>query len=215
MVLSNTFTMHVAKSLLIVCMAALGANSLIAQTAADSDLQSKAREQLRQKMAELDGQQPRSSGNAAPATKPAEPSFQPVPAKFAAPAEPVKRSAPLALPPPTTVIVPSRPVPAAVPVGGLSPEAEAKVREALHQTTAEMDERQKAAAVEVAHEKAVKHPGVEQITSKKTPEAPMVMPAAAPGSKEQRLADLLQLYKTDKITPVEYHEQRAKILAEH
>ncbi|MCL5095927.1 MAG: hypothetical protein M1608_00025 [Candidatus Omnitrophica bacterium] len=33
-------------------------------------------------------------------------------------------------------------------------------------------------------------------------------------SKEKRLADLLELYKADKITPHEYHQQRAKILAE-
>ena len=32
--------------------------------------------------------------------------------------------------------------------------------------------------------------------------------------KEQRLKELLQLYLTDKITPREYHQQRAKILAE-
>jgi membrane protein involved in colicin uptake len=33
-------------------------------------------------------------------------------------------------------------------------------------------------------------------------------------SKQQRLADLLEDYKQDKITPSEYHEKRAKILAE-
>jgi len=32
--------------------------------------------------------------------------------------------------------------------------------------------------------------------------------------KDQRLKELLQLYLTDKITPREYHQQRAKILAE-
>ena len=34
------------------------------------------------------------------------------------------------------------------------------------------------------------------------------------GSKEQRLAALLQQYKADQISPQEYHEQRAKIIAE-
>ncbi|HEX4644698.1 MAG TPA: hypothetical protein VH598_03745 [Verrucomicrobiae bacterium] len=33
------------------------------------------------------------------------------------------------------------------------------------------------------------------------------------GSKEQRLDDLLRLYKADQITPLEYHVQRAKIIA--
>ncbi len=36
----------------------------------------------------------------------------------------------------------------------------------------------------------------------------------APGSKEQRLADLLEMYKSDQISPAEYHNQRAKIMAE-
>jgi hypothetical protein len=44
------------------------------------------------------------------------------------------------------------------------------------------------------------------------PSTPPVIPTA--GSKEQRLAELLRLYKSDQITPTEYHEQRAKIIAE-
>jgi hypothetical protein len=43
------------------------------------------------------------------------------------------------------------------------------------------------------------------------------MPSAAamiPGSKEQKLYDLLQQYKADKITPSEYHQRRAQIIAE-
>jgi len=39
-------------------------------------------------------------------------------------------------------------------------------------------------------------------------------PAALSGSKEQRLQQLLQQYKSDQITPQQYHEQRAKIIAE-
>jgi hypothetical protein len=34
------------------------------------------------------------------------------------------------------------------------------------------------------------------------------------GDKQQRLDDLLTQYKADQITPQQYHEQRAKILAE-
>lgn len=34
------------------------------------------------------------------------------------------------------------------------------------------------------------------------------------GSKEQRLQQLLQQYKADQITPEQYHQQRAKIIAE-
>ena len=39
------------------------------------------------------------------------------------------------------------------------------------------------------------------------------LPAGAT-TKQQRLADLLDQYKADKITPAEYHTQRAKILSE-
>jgi hypothetical protein len=41
-----------------------------------------------------------------------------------------------------------------------------------------------------------------------------VVAMPAPGSKEARLADLLNDYKTDKITPAEYQQRRAKILSE-
>ena len=37
---------------------------------------------------------------------------------------------------------------------------------------------------------------------------------AGPKTKQQRLAELADQYKTDKITPAEYYAQRAKILAE-
>ena len=45
---------------------------------------------------------------------------------------------------------------------------------------------------------------------------PGVTPAPAPAmtSKQARLADLLNKYKMDQITPQEYFDQKAKILAE-
>ena len=39
-------------------------------------------------------------------------------------------------------------------------------------------------------------------------------PPAVSATKQQRLDELLLKYRTDQITPEEYHEQRAKILAE-
>jgi hypothetical protein len=39
-------------------------------------------------------------------------------------------------------------------------------------------------------------------------------PSALAADKEQRLQELLRKYKADQITPEEYHQQRAKILAE-
>lgn len=47
--------------------------------------------------------------------------------------------------------------------------------------------------------------------------APAIMmapPLPISATKEERLETLLQLYKADRITPMEYHERRAKILAE-
>jgi hypothetical protein len=47
----------------------------------------------------------------------------------------------------------------------------------------------------------------------KLPPLPTPQPAVS-ASKELRLEELLQLYRSDKITPEQYHERRAKILAE-
>jgi hypothetical protein len=44
--------------------------------------------------------------------------------------------------------------------------------------------------------------------------APVAAPTPAMISKQQRLADLLSKYKMDQITPQEYFQQKAKILAE-
>jgi hypothetical protein len=44
------------------------------------------------------------------------------------------------------------------------------------------------------------------------PQAPVVAPG--PMSKERRLADLLRRYEADEITPLQYHTERAKIVAE-
>lgn len=42
----------------------------------------------------------------------------------------------------------------------------------------------------------------------------MPSPSAGPKTKQERLMELLQLYQADKISPAEYHDRRAKILAE-
>lgn len=44
---------------------------------------------------------------------------------------------------------------------------------------------------------------------------PLAVPASpVPATKEQQLAELLQRYKADEITPQEYHAERARILAQ-
>jgi hypothetical protein len=40
------------------------------------------------------------------------------------------------------------------------------------------------------------------------------VPTKLPKSKQQRLDELLEAYKKDQLSPSQYHEQRAKILAE-
>jgi hypothetical protein len=44
--------------------------------------------------------------------------------------------------------------------------------------------------------------------------APTTAARSGPKTKEERLADLLESYKNDNISPLEYHQQRAKILTE-
>ena len=292
--------MQIPKSLLIICMAALGVSSIHAQRP-DSDLQTKAREQLRQKMAELQNQPP-ANADAAPASpkpprKVEAPAVQPV---AAAPAQPPVSEAPKAAPAAAT--------PATPPViyNRLDSSVEAKAREALRQKIAESGAEEKhmmpaekqpaktemakepakvekpdqvnaaktkaeqaelRAAARAAHEKDIAEAKAEAQTraaaakqqkidaaneakrmkveakaaaqAEKTKPQQVVFspvaeskekpvhsantvtvapaattPAPAPNSKAARLADLLQQYKTDKITPTTYHAERAKIMAE-
>ena len=46
------------------------------------------------------------------------------------------------------------------------------------------------------------------------PALPPVVPAASPAGKTERLMELLDAYKQSLLTPAEYHQRRAKILAE-
>jgi hypothetical protein len=53
------------------------------------------------------------------------------------------------------------------------------------------------------------------MTFSPTPFANIPGPASPlSGAKQERLAELLQRYKMDAITPLDYHTQRAKIIAE-
>jgi len=46
------------------------------------------------------------------------------------------------------------------------------------------------------------------------PKAPEPVPLPITGVKQQRLMQLLEAYKKDQLTPAQYHQERAKILAE-
>jgi hypothetical protein len=61
-----------------------------------------------------------------------------------------------------------------------------------------------------------KKPGKKSVTEQVLESFPPLQPPppAISAAKRQRLDDLLARYKADQITPEQYHEQRAKILAE-
>jgi hypothetical protein len=69
---------------------------------------------------------------------------------------------------------------------------------------------QPAEAKKVAPEKVF--PSASPATATASASAPP--PSGVSPDKEQRLYQLLQDYKADKLTPFEYHTQRAKILSE-
>ena len=84
-------------------------------------------------------------------------------------------------------------------------QAEAQVKERK-----EAEARQKPAKTAAAQTSPT--PNVEK-------KSPTLKPIEAPplpisADKEQRLKELLQKYKTDELSPEQYHQQRAKILAE-
>ena len=176
--------------------------------AQETDSQAKAREALRRKIAELNAQ-PEAAAPAAPVPP-------------AAPAAPV-----VVIPPPPPVVVAPVAAPATVAVTTAAPmddAATARAREALRQKMMEMDA-QSGAAVAAAPgvtftPTPVVAPGATTATGMTAATAaagykPIAVPASPlTGTKEARLAALLQQYKADLITPEQYHTQRAAIIAE-
>jgi hypothetical protein len=226
--------MQIPKPLLLLTAAVLSFAASSQAQRADSDLQTKAREQLREKMVELDSQQQVAPAAAAPAPKPAK-TAAPTKTK-APPAAPAKTIAPAAAavpaaaatvppvviapaPPPKPAPAPAKTATVAPATHGFedlpnsdNPDAQAKAEAAMHQTMTELD---------AAHNPSASAPAKSTApvnTAKAAPAAasapkPTAPPTLQPGSKEAKLAELLVLYKADKITPQQYHEQRAKILA--
>lgn len=231
--------MQIPKSLLIICMAALGVSSLHAQRT-DSDVQAKAREQLRQKLSDSQVQpSPAPAPEVAPAVV--------VPVQEAAP-QPAVEIKPVAAVAPVAV-VPVKDSGEPVPVySALEPDQDAKAREALRQKIQELKAQDKpvtpaAVVIEPAQPKVVAKPKTEakpevaaQPKKTKTTQVAVAEPkktkvsktanndpsfvvqevvvAPVPNSKDAKLADLLQQYKSEKISPTEYHIQRAKILSQ-
>jgi hypothetical protein len=192
-----------------------GTPVLITPQPVDSASITRAREALRQKMAELQAQ----GGQAVP---------QPV-VTAPPPAQTVITAPVITSPPVTQPVAPPaivQPVvPAVQPAAQASvaaprpsdPESIAKARQAVDAQMKELTAQEAAQASLVglspgagqkAHDESV---ALRVLRSFPPLQAP---PSSVSAAKQQRLNDLLYKYKADQITPEQYHQQRAKILAE-
>jgi hypothetical protein len=167
------------------------------------DAQAKAEEALRRKMAELE----QGSQASAPPAK-----VEPIVATAPTPAVPQPTPAPVAQPMPVAAQPPANPEPAPAMSAPAAPAPESAP---MASTPAASEAAPTPAAPAATAEVPAKPVEVKAVTSTPAP-APEASPApsASAISKEQRLADLLEQYKADKITPYQYHTERAKILAE-
>jgi hypothetical protein len=192
---------------------------------------------LRQKMEELNAQ-------AAPAPAPAPvapvaPAPAAPPAAVVKPVQPKPAPAPVVIAPTVVVPVPTEPVAAPAPAAPVKPKA---TDSRFSEVPVESDEAQAARMREVLRQKiaaekaaiAVARPTpapapAPTVSAPAKPAAVVQKPGVVPpvatsieaapasplsGSKQERLAALLQLYKADTITPQQYHTQRAAIIAE-
>ena len=203
--------MNMPKTFLVASALTLGFLTQFA-VAKDTEEDMKLREALRERMAEV-GTAPAAPVAPAPPAAPAQVTAPELPA----PPVVAPVAAPVAKP------TSSAPVPSylTAPVGQDDPET-ARMRDALRariEQEGPLPEPVVAvapapapsvAAPTVATWPPVTRPAVEP--SGYVPLEAPAMPIA--GTKEQRLQQLLQQYKADQITPKEYHEQRARIIAE-
>jgi hypothetical protein len=96
-----------------------------------------------------------------------------------------------------------------------NPETLAKAQAALEQKMKELD-----AQPPVVTAAPGPAPAQTPTTKPKTLKGPLAFPPlqgpppAVAADKGQRLQELLRKYRADQVTPEEYHQQRAKILAE-
>ena len=222
--------MHTQKFLAMISTAALiGAGSLQAQSSRlTPDMEEKAREQTRQAIANLNGQS--AAQNPPPSVSPGN---QAVPAPMAWQVQ--------SAPAPQGGLSPEMEMKVRAALHQAQADLDAKDKAAADLAAQTTSEKQAAAMAaqesiireQVAAEKAKSEMGhkkadddnaaanraAAEAAAKNQSMAKTDMTSATPavmvaGSKEQRLYDLLQLYKADKITPTEYHSQRAKIIAE-
>ena len=231
--------MHFMSRLSAICVAALFIGIFPTQAQQDTPAQIKAREALRQKMKALQEQDtnqiPTQTSSLAPVSSPSlsgATSGSPAPVLSSPPASAVFSSPPpgsaqtsadseaiakaratlrqklaeLNAPaaPATAMPVAAKPVSksqsSAAPAKAKTADTAASAKPAAEQTPVKPE-----AAPKPSPPKVMSARGLPPIGSP----APTISPA-----KQQQLQELLQLYQADKISPQDYHDRRAKILAE-
>jgi len=225
--------MQISKTLL-TCGAAALCLAAISARAVDTEADLRLREALRQKMAEV-GPETDTPAKPVKAPKPPKPPKAPKAPKAPAPevsVEPAPAVAPVVVEPVAAPVI-VQPAPEPAPAVSAAATDEERLREAVRARLA-AGETPATAAPEQPHVTTGSdlQPVVSSTTIvSPTPAAPaepapavtpaptgpttiVAPPSPLAGSKEQRLQALLQQYKADRITPQQYHEERAKILAE-
>lgn len=201
--------MQIPKISLWICALALG--GVITIRAEDTAAQAAARAAMLEKMQELEGGSTTAPQTPAPAeSAPAAVTPAPTTPPAAAPAETVPPAAttpaPVETPADSTIMSP------AITQPGDS-EAQARARAALNEKMAALGT--PAAPTQPASASNAS-PAVNAAAAASASPAPIVAPPLPINfSKEQKLDWLLNLYKANQISPQQYHEQRAAILAEH
>lgn len=220
--------MRILKFLATAFLASLAVGSLHAQRA-DTDIQAKAREALEQAVANQN-----STNSVAPAPAPKK-KMQTTTPKAASPDSSVVTTKPTnadtdakarqqlhqAATSPDARTVTVQPPPART--GRLSPEDEARAREAMRQAMRQVEAQQQSTAVNTGAPvrsappvtyRETTSPKPAPVTGTSAPPIDVNPPARPATAKQRQLEDLLQKYKMDQISPQEYFQQKAKILAE-
>jgi hypothetical protein len=116
----------------------------------------------------------------------------------------------------TTTARSAAPVPAGQPVAATSQPARVEPGDAAAAEQQIVDAHSRKQAEQAARTQASRRQKPPKPSSTPVPAfSPLEGPALPiSADKQQRLSDLLQKYQTDQISPEQYHQQRAKILAE-
>jgi len=186
-----------------VWICALAMCAAVTVHAQDNTAQAAARAALLQKMQELDSTP---SVTAPTQSAPASVTIAPVVSAAALPTPPAAPAAqvPVAVATPAPVITATPAATGAVPAGDNA--AQAAARTAVQQKLSELGSGSTPESLPAVTAPAASAPAA-TVAQMGAPALPITM------TKEQKLNWLLSLYKSDKLTPQQYHDQRVAILA--